>query len=117
VVKNITPTLRSCWIDHPHEYPVACFDGATQANGLCSGVGGIIKLSATTIYKWYLNCGVGTNTKAELMGVWATLFIANYLSIHKLQILGDSKVIIDWLNNKSDLRVSSIEGWKQRIRI
>jgi hypothetical protein len=51
------------------------------------------------------------------MGVWATLFIANHFSIHKLQILRDSKVIIDWLNNKSDLRVSSIEGWKQRIKM
>jgi len=51
------------------------------------------------------------------MGVWETIFIANLLSIHKLQILGDSKVIIDWLNDKSDLRVSSIEGWKQRIKM
>jgi len=74
---------------------VTCFDGATQINGQCSGVGGIIKLFASTIYKWYLNCGVGTNTKAELMGAWATLFIENLLSIHKLQILGGSKVIID----------------------
>jgi len=51
------------------------------------------------------------------MGVWATLFIANHLSIHKLQILGDSKVIINWLNNKGNLRVSSLEGWKQRIKL
>jgi hypothetical protein len=49
---------------------VACFDGAAQADGICSGAGGIIKLSASTIYKWYLNCGARKNTKAELMGVW-----------------------------------------------
>ena len=30
--------------------------------------------------------------------------------------MGDSKVIIDWINNKSDLRASSIEVWKQIIR-
>jgi ribonuclease HI len=59
----------------------------------------------------------GTNTKAELMGAWATLYLANLLSLHKIQILGDSKVIIDWLNYKSDLRVSSLEGWKQRIQM
>jgi ribonuclease HI len=60
---------------------------------------------------------VRTNTKAELMGTWATLFIANYLSIYKLQILGDSKVIINWLNNKGNLCVISLEGWKQRISL
>jgi ribonuclease HI len=116
VEKNITLSVRSCMIDHLLEYPVACFDGATKVNGLCSGVGGTIKLSASSVYKWYLNCGIRTNTKAELMGAWATLFIANFLSLHKIQILGDSKVIIDWLNDKSELRVSSLEGWKQRIR-
>jgi hypothetical protein len=51
------------------------------------------------------------------MGMWATLFIANYLSITKLQILGDSKVIINWINNKGNLCVSSLEGWKQRISL
>jgi ribonuclease HI len=40
--------------------------------------------------------GKGTNTKeVELMGVWATLTIAHHLSYPKLQILGDSKVVID----------------------
>jgi hypothetical protein len=49
------------------------------------------------------------------MGVWATLYIAKYLSISKLQVLGDSKVIINWLNKKGNLCVSALEGWKQRI--
>jgi ribonuclease HI len=115
-VSKIPPSFRSCLIAHPHDSTVACFDGATLANGKCSGAGGIIKTSVSTVYRWYFNCGEGTNTKAELMGVWATLFLANHLSIHKLQILGDSKVIIDWLNKKSELRACAIEGWKQRIR-
>ena len=108
VAKMFSPRLRSCWIEQTLEYSVACIYGATQEDGRCSGIGGIIKLLASTIYKWFLNCGAGTNTKEELMRVWATLFIANHFSIHKLQILRDSKVIIDWLNNKSDLRVSTI---------
>jgi ribonuclease HI len=85
--------------------------------GDAADAGGIIKISASTVYKWYLNCGTGTNTKAELLGVWATLYIANYLSISKLQVLGDSKVIINWLNNKGNLCVSALEGWKQRISL
>jgi hypothetical protein len=51
------------------------------------------------------------------MGAWATLFLADHLSIHQLQVLGDSKVIINWLNKKSNLCVSSLDGWKQRIEL
>jgi len=47
------------------------------------------------------NCGEGTNTKAELMGEWVALFIAKYLDILDIQLLEDSKVIIDWLKKKS----------------
>jgi hypothetical protein len=48
------------------------------------------------------------------LGVWATLTLANLLSIKKLQILGDSKVVIDWLNHRGRLQAISIEGWKLR---
>jgi ribonuclease HI len=108
--------LRSCLINQNIEFPVACFDGAAKENGQCCGAGGIIKLSNTLVHKWYLNCGIGSNTKAELLGAWATLHIAKLLALPKIQILGDSKVIIEWLNDRSDLRVSSLEGWKKRIR-
>jgi ribonuclease HI len=108
-------SLRSCLINQIFEFPVACFDGATKANGRCCGAGGTIKLSNSLVHKWYLNCGPGSNTKAELMGAWATLFLANLLALPKIQILGDSKVIIEWLNERSELRVSSLEGWKKRI--
>jgi len=64
VVTNIPPSLHSCLIAHPLDSTVACFDGATLANWKCSGARGIIKTSATTVYRWYLNCGEGTNTKA-----------------------------------------------------
>jgi ribonuclease HI len=99
------------------DYPVAFFDGAAQGDGRCCGAGGIIKLSASLTYKWYVNCGQGTNTKAELMGAWATLQLAKYLDIEKLQVFGDSLVIINWLSKKGNLRVSALEGWKRRIII
>jgi hypothetical protein len=43
--------------------------------------------------------------------------LAKYLSIQKLQVLGDSSVIINWLNKKGNLVVNALEGWKQRIII
>jgi hypothetical protein len=37
------------------------------------------------------------------------------LNIHYIQVLGDSKVIIEWLNRQGKLQVNNIEGWKQRL--
>jgi len=79
----------------PEGVMMACFDGATLSNGSCCAVGGIFRTDDKRIIKWYLNCGVGTNTKAELMGLWVTLTLATLWAIDKILILGDSKVIID----------------------
>jgi hypothetical protein len=50
------------------DIPIGWFDGAASANDTRSGVGGLIKLSHNTLYKWTYNCGPGTNTRAELLG-------------------------------------------------
>jgi len=73
LVENINQIfVRSCLINQIFEFPVACFDVAAKANGRCCGAGGTIKLSASLVHKWYMNCGSSTNSKAELMGAWAT---------------------------------------------
>ena len=43
---------------------------------------GMIKISDKTSYKWTFNCGPGPNTRAELLGVWATLILATRLHIY-----------------------------------
>jgi len=60
---------------------IGWFDGVAQQNGQNSGVGGVIRVSEHRIYKWTFNCGHGTNTRAELLGVWALLTLAYRLSI------------------------------------
>jgi ribonuclease HI len=55
----------------------------------------MIKLTDHTKFTWTYNCGEGTNTKAKLLGIWATLLLASRLNIMDLQVLGDSKIIID----------------------
>jgi len=72
--------------------------------------GGVLKTLDLTVYRWVMNYGEGTNTKAELLGVWATLTLATHLSLQKLQVLGDSKVVIDWLTKRGRLQASSIKG-------
>jgi len=83
---------------------VGWLDGAMLSNGHQSGVGGLIRLNDKTIYKWTYNCGPSTNTREELLGVWDTLSLAVRLNIDVLQVFGDSKIVIDWLNNRGNCR-------------
>jgi hypothetical protein len=92
------------------------FDGASQRNEEQSGAGGVIKLNDHTIYKFLLNCGGGANTRAELLGSWAILSLAQRLVISDIHIMGDSKIIIDWLNDSGSLQVTSIDCWKDRVK-
>jgi ribonuclease HI len=103
---------RVCEFNLADGYTLACFDGAALANGECCGAGGIFKTHASRTTKWFLNCGAGTNTKAELLGLWATLLLATLWSIDKIKILGDSKVIIDWIKQQGQLNSVNIECWK-----
>ena len=45
-----------------------------------------------------------------------TLTLAKLWDINRLVLLGDSKVIIDWLNQKTNLHATEIEGWMRRTR-
>jgi ribonuclease HI len=99
------------------DIPTGWFDGATHSNGSQSGAGGLIRISQNSFYKWTFNCGPGTNTRAELLGVWATLYLASRLHIEVLQLLGDSRIIIEWLNNRGNLQAISLLAWKDIIRL
>jgi hypothetical protein len=91
---NLIPN-RVCDITQTKGYTLACFDGASLSTRECCAAGCFFKTHASRITKWYINCRAGTNTKAELMGLWATLTLATIWAIEKIQILGDLKVIID----------------------
>jgi hypothetical protein len=43
---------------------MAFFDGAAEAGGARCGAGGTLKCTEAPDYRWYINCGAGTNTKA-----------------------------------------------------
>ena len=55
------------------------FDGATL-NGMC-GAGFVIKLGDDKVMKGWLKNGIGTNTRAEVAGLWCLLFYAKYWGI------------------------------------
>jgi ribonuclease HI len=80
-----------------------------------SGAGGLIRLTKNSQYRWTFSCGPGTNTRAELLGAWATLHLAMRLNIEHLQLINDSKVVIDGLNNSGKLQSITLVAWMDHI--
>jgi ribonuclease HI len=108
--------LRTSHIKLLSNRVIAWFDGAAQHNDKLYGAGGMLHISTRSSFRWTLNCGQGTNTKAELTGAWATLTLARRLNLLDLVVLGDSRIVIDWLNGKANLQVATLLSWKDRIR-
>jgi hypothetical protein len=47
------------------------------------------------------------------MGAWESLILGQRLDINEMMLLGDSKFIIDLLNEKADLQAVALECWKE----
>jgi hypothetical protein len=60
-----------------------------------------------------MNCGKGTNTKGDLLALWVFAYIKQ---VPRLQLVGDSKVIIDWFTNDNNLQLISLQPWMTKIR-
>jgi hypothetical protein len=94
---------------------MAFFYGASQERGTKCGVSAIIKCTILGTFRLNMSCGYGTNTKRELLTMWCIFHFACYKKINRIQIAGDSKIIIDWLTNDNNLQVISLESWMSRI--
>jgi hypothetical protein len=82
------------------DIPWGFFDGASQRHPPRCGVGVVIHLSATHFFQVRYAPGHGTNSKVEFSALWTLLFMANNLNVRRLQVSGDSKVVINWANKK-----------------
>ena len=90
--KVIGPIEILCF---PHGY----FDGAT-ANSL-GGARFSLYLNHDHFFFYIIGSGPSTNTRDELLALWALLFTATSTGIPNLHVRGDSYVIINWMNSKS----------------
>ena len=95
-------------------YPCGFFDGAF-AKGI-GGVGFCLLLSQTHTFEFSLGTGMGTNTKVELIGLWALLHTTQMMGIPMLNVLGDSLVIINWENGIASLSPPNLHHWCRDIR-
>jgi hypothetical protein len=112
-LKDLPPIRHKFAI--PFDRAVAWFDGAAQQGGALCGAGEKIAVNSHTGICWTLNCGQGSNMKAELLGEWVSL-ILTCCHTDELLLLGDSKITIDWLNGLVEFQVAALECWKERTQ-
>jgi hypothetical protein len=79
--------IRECMVLHSDGFSLPFLMGQLRVIKKCCGAGGVIKTFDSLVYRWHLNSGEGTNTKAELLGIWVTLTLASHLSLPKSKIL------------------------------
>lgn len=84
-----------------YEVPVGFFDRALK-NTSC-GAGMLLYIKSD--HKILLKMGVATesNTKSELLSLWALLRFVLLRGLIRIQIYGDSKAIIDWFSGLHDI--------------
>ena len=77
------------------------FDGARQ-NGL-GDAGMVLFISDSHFFHFKLGCRYCTNTNTELLALWGLLHVVGTLGLPQLTAFGDSKIIVDWMCNKTNL--------------
>ena len=89
--------------------PYGFFDGAA-ANGY-GGAGFCLFLNEPHSYEFYVGAGSCTNTKAKLIALWALLYVTLLMGIPKMNIFGDSAVIISWARGTTALNPPTLSHW------
>jgi hypothetical protein len=113
-------TSSKVWrVDRPHlldwDMAVGFFYGVSQDMGSKCGARAILKCPIEGTFRIKMNCSKGTNTRGELLSLWCILFFSCFKKITRLQLMGDSKVIIDWFKNANNIQVASLQTWMAKI--
>ena len=95
-------------------YPCGFFDGVVAEH--IGGAGFVIFLNDVHFFSFSMGCGCISNTRAELLALWAILRVSNLMGLPMHMIFGDSLVIISWLNRIASLNVPSLNHWCDDIR-
>ena len=69
------------------------------------GCGMVIVINKDHFLYIYLGGGMGLNTKSKLLILYGLLLIASYIGVTYINIFGDSKIIIDWLNGFTNMQM------------
>ena len=76
------------------------FDGSASGNPHLCGARGILYLKEDHYFTFKAGWGVGTNNLAELYAMKLLLILALDKQITKIQVFGDSLLVINWITGK-----------------
>ena len=79
-------------------YPHGIFDGAIDHE--IGGANIFLGLSQSHSFSIKLGYGLSTNSRAELLALWALLYFVIAIGIPTLHVFVDSSVVINWENDK-----------------
>jgi hypothetical protein len=105
--RNLSLARRPLCPVFPDDIATRFFDGSSSQNGVVCACGVVLKLLNGNVFLLGLNVGSGTNSKAELLGLWVLLFFSRVQKLEHLQVYGDSKLMIDWDLNKCSFKMDS----------
>ena len=94
---------------HVSKFPRIFLDGAVAKS--IGGAGTCLWLNDHHLLAFKLGCGSSTNTRAELLALWASLRVTKDIGLPYLHIFGDSSVIINWEKQESTLDMVNLEAW------
>jgi len=94
-----------------YEIPWGLFDGACEGHPLVFGVGVIFHLRKNHYIHICYVLGSSTNNRVEFISLWTLLEATIKKDVKKMQVLGDSKLVIEWAKQKikvQDIRLESL---------
>jgi hypothetical protein len=100
--EKIKATRVTVNLEIDNAIPWGFFDGASQGNPR-KGRAGVLFLKEGYSVSFKAALGEGSNNWTELNALWLLLRTATEYEADKIQIMGDSKVVIDWINSKHNL--------------
>jgi hypothetical protein len=92
------------------------FYGASQHHPPRCKDGALLDIDAKHYYEIIYFPSLGTNMNAEFLVLWALMFLVNSLKLKKLQIIGDSKVVMKWVNKKIQVQVVWLQPLLRKIQ-
>ena len=93
------------------------FDSANQGHPPSIGVGVVLFLNHNHYINIMYALGGGSNNKVELIALWTLLEAKKQKDIMKLQVTGDSKLVIDWAKGKISIQNINLANIMQDIRL
>jgi len=110
LIKNfpqISPvvSIRSIFVESiDQSFAWGYFDGSAAGDPLICGAGGIVFLSDIHSVSFKAGLGLGTNNYAEICALKLLLKLTRMYNLDKIQVFGDSQLVINWATGKYRLQ-------------